>query len=162
MARGYIYYITTDKDKDVCFSEFSYYENLDAINADYVQDTVGESAGEPLRWLKDTVSGMGAKVGDMPGFAFSFQFDKVEQMLRDYFSPKLAKLKEEAAALDLFKVIRSGPALDYICNNQYSDAVELHDNESGSNGTFLSMDDFIRQVRSGAVYYVYGKLILMH
>lgn len=164
MARGHIYCITTDKDMDVSFSESSYYEKLDSIGADYVEDQTKEYSEEPLKWLSDTMFRLGATVGYnfMPGFAFSFNFLKVEQMREDYFRPKLEKLKAEAAGLDLFQVIQRAPNLNWICNNKYTDAIELHDAETGDSGTFLTVDDFIRQVRPGVTYYVYEKVILMH
>lgn len=164
MARGYIYYITTDRDASVSFGESDYYEKLDSIGADYVQDVNAKDSEEPLEGLMGTMSGMGAETApaEMPGFAFTMRFGKVEQMLENYFKPRLEKLKKEAAKLDLSSVIRSGPSLDYICNNQYGDAVELHDAETNDSGTFLTLDDFVRQIRPGATYYVYGKLVLMH
>lgn len=164
MARGNIFYITTDKDADVSFGESSYYEKLDTIGADYVEDQTKERSEIPVRWLSDTMFRLGATVGynSMPGFAFSFSFLKTEQMLQDYFRPKLEKLKADAAAFDLFQVIQSAPRLDWICNNEYTDAVELHDEENGDSGTFLTVDDFIRRIRPGTTYYVYESVILMH
>lgn len=164
MARGFIYYMTTDKTIEPSIDESDYYEKLDGMGCDYVQNETKESSEYPLECLSGMLSEMGAVVTreDMPeGYAFSFRFDKVEQMLQDYFRPKLEKLKKEAAELELEKVIRSAPNLDWICNNEFTDAVELEDPEE-TESSFSSMDNFIRGIHPGVEYYVHDKTVLMH
>lgn len=162
MARGHIYYITTDEHKDVGFDESSYYGRLDALDIDYVLNQTKEDSEIPLEWLQELMQKAGAAIGygyDNGSFAFSFCFEKTEKMQQDYFRPKLEKLKKETEALTLFDVIRAAPSLDTILDNQYGDLVELDDGETES---LVSMDTFIRRIKPGTIYYVYECVILAH
>lgn len=160
MARGNIYYITKDKDRDISFTESDYYDKLDALCLDYVKDQDEEESEAPIGWLRDMLSGLGAAVTEGAGdFAFSFSFGGVEKMQQEYFRPKLEELKKQAEALTLFSVIRSAPCLDQILDNDCGDLVTLA--EDGRD-TDITVDDFIRRIKPGTVYYVYNKVILMH
>lgn len=169
MGRGSIYYITDDKEDDGShFAAYNYYNREDIMGVDYVKDLRGADARAALECLKGKMQQLGASAeyfnGTLIGYedesiAFSFRFDKVEAMLMDYFRPKLEKLKANAKALTLPDVIRSAPSLDFICNNDASDLIEL--NRDGC-ACLLTVDDFIRQVEPGITYYACSHIVLMH
>ncbi len=162
MARGYIYYVTSDKDIDPTFTESNYYDSLDSLGADYVQDCDEEDSVEQISWFEDKLKGMGAVISTdnlQDGFSFSFRFDRVNEMQQAYFKIKLEKLKEEASKLTLFDVIRSAPTLDYITNDTYGDMVEFCGVNSSAT---ITVDNMVRQIEPGVTYYVCNKTILMH
>lgn len=162
MARGDIYYITTKRDDRAShFEESLFYDQLDRYGLDYVEGRDEEQSKDPLRYLKEELEKMGAAVSEEKGtqFAFSFRFPDLEKTRKEYFGPKLEKLKKEAAELDLETVIRRTPCLDMILNDTYSDMVMFTDDLSESTVTF---DDFIRQLKPDTVCYVLGRTILMH
>lgn len=162
MARGYIYYVTKNKDQDVSFTKEQYYESLDRLGIDYVDDMANEDSADILKMLAEMLYKQGAVVGyghSNRDFMFSFVFSDADSMKRNYFEPKLAKLKAEAAALTLENVIRSAPCLDCITNSNYSDLVAFDD---GNATTDMTFDNFIRNLESGVTYYVYRKVILAH
>ena len=163
MARGTIYYVTTDKNASVSFTETKYYDRLDSMKVDYVKDMDEWDSRNSLDYLRTTLSEIGAwsqaHTVTEDSFMFEFKFDRLEEAQRKYFEPKLASLKAQVNALDLFKVIRSAPALDWMLDNEYGDLFEFHDAGSES---LISMDDLIRRVKPGQTYYVYNMCILMH
>lgn len=161
MARGYMYYITKTKDRDVHFHSVFYNEYIDTIGAEYLSDCDETESEEPLKWLADSISNKGAAIGygSMGDFKFSFRFDQLNQAQQDYFRPKLEKLKETVEKLTLFDVIHSAPLLDNIINNRYSDMITFADENTEST---MTVDDFIRQLEPGVTYYVYKRTILMH
>ncbi len=166
MARGYSYYIMSNvmsnNDTDVTFGAGNYYEDLDSLGIEWVEDVDEEKSKEPLEWLADTMSRLGAAVYFSCGsndFVFSFKFSKVEKAQQDWFKPKLEKLKNEAAKLTLSDIIRSEHSLDYIQNDNYGDMITMNDGFSDIN---MTVDDFIRQLKPGVFYYVYKKTVLMH
>ena len=60
----------------------------------------------------------------------------MENARKDYFGPKLEKLKKEVAELDLFKVVKSAPCLDIILNDTCDDMVVLMNKGSEDTLTF--------------------------
>lgn len=160
MARGIIYFITKDKNQVIDFGEQNYYDRLDIIHADYVQDEDEESSATSIEMLKDTINNLGAVIWLGEGdFGFSFRFNAVSEMQRNYFRPKLEALKEKVANLQLFDVIRSAPDLNSIINDDYGNMITLGEEAAGST---ITVDNFIRRVEPGVTYYVYKKTILMH
>ena len=162
MARGDIYYITTKRDDRVSrFEESLFYDQLDRYGLDYVEGRDEEQSKDPLRYLKEELEKMGAAVSEekKTQFTFSFCFPDLEKARKEYFEPKLEKLKQEAAGLTLDAVIRRTPCLDMILNDTYGDMVMFMDGLSESTVTF---DDFIRQLKPDVTCYVLGRTILMH
>ena len=160
MARGTIYFITKDKNQAVDFKEENYYDRLDIIHADYVQDEDEDSSKTSLGMFKDTIGKLGAVI--LPcedDFNFSFRFNAVSEMQRNHFKPKLETLKEKVKNLNLFDVIQSAPDLNSILNDDYDDVITLGEEAVGST---ITVDDFIRRVEPGITYYVYKKTILIH
>lgn len=146
--------------------EGSYNEKLDIIGCDFVQNCSDKSQ---TKQVQDRMYFLGATIDPvtkrMPGYAFSFCFEKESILKRAkerYFSSRFEKLRSTVKTLTLEAIIERAPSLDCICNNEYSDAVELYDQEEGDNGTFITMDDFIRRIRPGVTYYVSESTVLMH
>lgn len=165
MARGSIYYITTNKDDQVRhFNEEMFYDRLDLYGIDYVQDVDETESVHSLQWMRDMFRQMGAGTFDGEDvksrhFAFSFCFHDMENARKYYFGPKLEKLKKEVAELDLFKVVKSAPCLDMILNDTCDDMVVLMN--KGSEDT-LTFDNLIRQLEPDTTYYVFERTVLMH
>ncbi len=162
MGRGNIYYITKNKNKDVSFDERTYYDKLDILGVDYVQNQTKEESEIPLEHMQKVMQMLGAVTGyghDNRDFAFSFWFDDVEKAKQDYFRPKLNNLKQQVEALTLSDVIHSAPYLDFIMDNDQGDLVVFDDEDYECN---VSLDNFIRKLEPHVNYYVYKKVILMH
>lgn len=155
MGRGYIYYITKDKDEEPSFDESDYYDRLDALHVDYVQN---ESSENPLESLQQTLQELGAVLGYGydKNFAFSFSFKDVDKAKREFFEPRLRALKENVAALTLEHMVESEPAFEITPKGDLI-AMEAYYGDS-----LCSVDDFIRSLESGVSYYVYEKVVFMH
>lgn len=168
MARGYIYYVTTDKDQDVSFNKGNYFGKLDILGAvNYMEDQTEVQSEEPLKWLSDTLYRLGAVIGygySLGSFGFSFVFENVPKAQQDWFRPKLELLKKNVDALTLSDVIRSAPCLDHILDDTYNSLIALNDGGQDVNVTAddITVDDLIRRLKPGVTYYVYSKVILMH
>lgn len=160
MAKGYLYYVTTEKTRNVCFNAAVYLDNVNVLGAEYLEDCDENESEEPLKWLADFLGGMGAVIDrdDTGIFRFSFRFYNMESVQQDYFRPKLEKLKETVEKLTLSDVVQHTPELDSVLNDRYGDMIRLEDGRSDS---FVTMDDFIRQLKSGVTCYVYKETILM-
>lgn len=157
MARGHIYYVTPTRYPSVDFKAENYYGTLDAHGIINVKNISWEDSGPALKWLKDTMKKVGAKIGkaDIP-YEYNFSFDKVNKAQDAYFRPKLEKLKKSVQDLSLFDVIRSAPKLDYVLDDKHGDLIELE-------GTgLISVDDFVRGLKPQVTYYVYDHVILMN
>lgn len=162
MARGHMFYITTVKDQDISFSADSYYEKLDAIGTDHLNDLTVEASAGPIQTFLKSMTELGATIeyGHFDDdLEFSFRFVNIEEVQQNWFRPKLEKLKKEAEKLTLFDVIRAATCLDYIVNNDYEDLIAFDTVESNVE---ITVDDFIRQLKPGVTYYLYKKVILMH
>lgn len=162
MARGNIYYISKDVHENVSFDESEYQEKLDIIGTDYIKNMTNEESEPALNCLSTLMYSLGAIIGygyDNKEFAFSFRFEKTEKVKQDYFRPKLDKLKSEVEALTLFDVIHHAPVFDNILNNQCGDLITLND---GTYHTDMTVDEFIRELEPGVIYYVYQNVLMMH
>lgn len=162
MGRGTIYYVTTNKYNGVDFDESDYYDDLSALQVDYVENESKENSEVSLSCLRKTLQEMGAITGygkSNGHFAFSFCFSKLEKAQQKYFKPKLEKLKKQVEDLTLFDVIKSAPCLDFIMDNDCGDLIELHDHPTSVR---ITLDNFIRILKPGVTYYVYEKVIFMH
>lgn len=164
MAGRYLYYVSSDANKMVCFDESDYYDSLNAMDADYVKNMNEAESKEPIKYLENVLSDLGAAIGYSreirdAGFAYSFRFEDVEKMKEQYFKPKLEKLKKEAENLTLYELIRQAPDLNRIINDPYDNMVTLWDVVCE---TTLTMDSFIRETEPKTAYYVYKNVILIH
>lgn len=159
MARGTIYYITDRPDEPVIgFDSISLMKELDAIGADCADDKSSAESVSAVSGLRDDMLHRGARIicnPKTPCFAFALSLDNDDEFKRDYFGPRLAKLKEKAAALQLYDVIQSAPALDDMLNEEYGDRVYF-------NGRLLTYDDFIRQMEQETAYYVLDRVLYLH
>lgn len=161
MGRGNIYYLTKRKDQDISFSERDYYDELDKLQLDYVEDQIGPAAEVPLEYFRKYMKKLGAEIvpGDGDSLAFGFIFSEVEELKKNYFKPKLEKLKKKVDELTLENVINTAPDLDHICNDEFSDLIVL---DVVAYDKQLTVDDFIRELEPNATYYVYHNVIYMH
>lgn len=163
MARGDIFCIKDEERKgSISFDEEQYYDKLETLGIDYVQNKDGDEAAVSIDCLKDTLKGLGAEIHDNVEypFAFAFRFGAVEHMLSTYFKPRLEKLKAEVEKLTLFDITKlSVPSFDHIINDDYDDMVTLMEERAEST---MTLDMFLRQIRPGITYYVHSRIILMH
>ena len=162
MARGVIYFITTNKEQDISFGEEKYQEKLESLQLDYVKDQDDEQSSTPRKTLEKLMLTMGANIAyssDMTDFRLSFCFTDADQAKRAYFGPKLDDLRTQVEALTLDGVIRHAPALDFILDNSYGDIVTLNEEDSEDD---LTLDGFVRRLESGVTYYVYNRVLLTH
>ena len=162
MAKGYLFYVTTDPEEEICFKASNYYERLDALNADNVRDlsTAESKPGlDSLETLFTSHGGICRKNWDR-NLAFDVWF--TEAALADakirHFAPKLERLKAHAAELTLQGIIEKAPELDWIANNTAGDMVALNDGETVRE---LTIDDFIRELKPNTKYYACEHAILM-
>lgn len=166
MGRGNMYYISREKNEDIShFTKDNFEHRLEALLIDYMKDLSESEAQVPLGNLQKAMQELGAitsygySVNGNGKIAYGFVFGSVEEMKKRYFTPKLGKLKANVEALTLFDVIKSAPALDFICNDETTDLIILKENGFEQE---LTMDDFIRHLEAGVTYYVYNRVILMH
>lgn len=155
MGRGYIYYITKDKDAEPSFDESDYYDRLDALHVDYVQHEFSEHV---LESLQQSLQSLGAVpgYGYDKNFAFSFSFEDADKAKREFFESRLRALKKNVAALTLERMVQSEPAFEITPKG---DLIAM---ETDYGDSLCSVDDFIRSLESGVSYYVYEKVIFMH
>lgn len=159
-----MYYITTDLGVEVDFDESDFYDHLEALHVDYVKNMSVQESEDPIRWLDQMLTKLGAAIGYHKelkdgGFACCFRFEDAEKMKAAYFGPKLMKLKEEAEKLTLFELLHRAPELDRIIDDPYDDRVIFRD---AADESMFTKDAFIREIKSGVTYYLYEKVILLH
>ncbi len=176
MGRGCIYYIVKDADLDVdvSFGAENYYEKLDTLMIDYVEDETKEESEPLLKTLREMMENLGAVTGfgsdiGKNHFAFTFRFENADMAKRAYFQPKLTGLKKQVEALTIEDVVKSAPALDFILDNEYGDLITFAESYysnflkcTGQAEIDMSVDEFIRHMESGVTYYVYERVIFMH
>lgn len=164
MGRGNIYYITKKKDADIHFDKTDYYDKLDGLGINHVDNQSEKQSKIPLECLQENMLNLGAITGygyDNNYFAFSFHFDEliIERAKQNYFKPRLEQLKKQVEALTLSDVVQTAPCLDFIVDDNYGDLITFYNGDSECS---ISLDDFIRRLEPGVTYYVYEKVILMH
>lgn len=144
MARGTIYYITERPEEPVIgFDSGSLAEEIDRIGASYADDKNTEESVSALSEIRDDMLHRGARIiydVSRDGFSFALTLDDAFKFKQDYFGPRLAKLKEKAAALQLFDVIQTAPLLDNMLNDEYGDYVCFNGSD------FMTYDNFIRRM----------------
>lgn len=161
MARGNIYYVTTDKDSDVSHKAENYYDSLASLDLDHVKDAYQTAAKEALRWMNDTLYKLGASIGGSTAygdFSFSFYFENVDKAKESWFAPKLEALKKEVEALTLSAVANAEPCLNQL-NDEYGDLVTFND---GVTEITVTWDNFIRLLKPQTTYYVHKNIVLTH
>lgn len=160
MARGTIYYITDRPEELVIrFDSMSLAGEIDAIGASYADNKSTDESVSALSGIRDDMLHKGARIicdVNHDGFSFALTLDNAFKFKQDYFGPRLAKLKEKAAVLQLFDVIQSAPMLDNMLNDEYGDYVCFN----GS--SFLTYDNFIRRIEQGKTYYVLDHVLYLH
>ena len=159
MARGYIYYLTTDPDFDISFSEYDYSENADTMGFSYAEYLSISQSQNPIDSLKTLFENIYGEVNNNNKFAFTAKFSDITKTQYAHFEPKLNKVKDLAGKLTLYSVTQSAPNLDYILNNDCGDLITLFD---GTAEHILTIDDFVRQIKPNETYYVHPNVILMH
>ena len=173
MARGYIFHITTDPDNLGCINASDFFEYLDALSAQYVDDVSPENALVCTNALCKVLENNGFPVvpdteADEDGrdaAAFIIKTGDPESLAAckmRYFNPLLEALKEEVAALELATFASSECntySLTSKINDGYSDMVYLEVGNYG--GSTYTMHEFIRQMNPDTTYYVAANVVLM-
>lgn len=173
MARGYIYHITIDPDSLGCIDSGDFFEDLDALSAQYVEDVSPENAlvctssfdkvltDKGFRTAPDTE----ASEDGRETAAFIIETGDLESLTAckmRYFEPLLEALKKEVATLDLATFATyecNSYSLISKINDDYEDVVYLDVGEYG--GSTYTMHEFIRQMEPNTTYYVASNVILM-
>lgn len=173
MARGYIYHITTTPDNLGCIDASDFFENLDALSAQYVEDVSPDNALVCTSALRKELESDGFPIvpdteADEDGrdtAAFIIKTGNLESLSvckMRYFEPLLEALKKEVAALELatFASYECGAhSLTSKINDDYGDVVYLEAGNYG--GSTYTMHEFIRQMNPDTTYYVAANVVLM-
>lgn len=154
MEMGTLFYITDKPDDDIIrFDKISLRDVLDKTGADYAEQKNISDSTNMVDALRRIMLSKGARiVYDVIGdFSFGFTVDHLEKFQQEHFGPRLVKLKEKVAGLQLFDVIRSAPELNDILNRKHDDYVIMTDEDTTE---IVTWDDFIRRLKPGKEYFV--------
>lgn len=172
MARGILYNITTEPDDLGLMNAVLFYERLDELGADYVEDLRGERAKEGLETLKQALKDAGFPIREITAeekydiyAAFTLLPMDEETLLenrKNYFRSRFTAAKKAMEELDETQFATDSAELyniQMLLDDEYNDAVWLGD-ENGER--VLTMCSCIRELQPNTTYYVAESTIFMH
>lgn len=174
MARGYIYHIVTDPDNLGNMSASNFYEDIDALCVEFVEDSDPAIAAQNTNSFASMLANSGflirpdtdSESQDREVAAFILETGgqhHLDECRKRYFKPLLDALKQEVASMDLDTFVSercNTYSLKSKINDDYGDAVYLDTTDYG--GVLYTMHEFIRGLEPNMVYYVAQNTVLMH
>ena len=173
MARGNIYQIIQKSDTNDAtlehegfpFSYYGFYDDIERLDADYVED---DNSGQAIDFLKELLTNCDFDISEeVPaGQAFSFTTDNETLTLEskcNYFKDAYINFIRKAQEILLPIFASNQAAADHIeetLTERYGDMVWAID-EYG-NGMLMPRDTFIRQLTPDTTYFVTHKTIIIH
>lgn len=167
--RGYIYNIEADPD-NLGITESQFYEHVDALGADYVQDVDPDQAAQLVKDFAEELRKCGFLVtpfqyeDDLGETRDGFMLEtgsmhQLRTAQAAYFGPRMKQLKEAVRDIDPIRFCSDGGYAIELRNmivNPYADVVH------SQNDTCKDLDDFIRDLVEGEVLYIGPDVVLMH
>ena len=62
MARGTVYHLSTDPESMGSMDESNFYDSLDRLNVDFVQNENPENSESSITWLRDKLASSGFEI----------------------------------------------------------------------------------------------------
>lgn len=173
MARGIMYHIAETSEAACGMDENYFYDSLDSLCVDFVQNRTQEEAKEDISNLVHALRCAGFTIGSytgtgpndepVPDCATIVTGD--EQTLHickeNYFRGKLDALKKAVSDLSLETFAEDTFAtynIRMLCEDTMDDAVYYGETYEGIH----SLDGFIRRLSPNRVYYIAPETVLMH
>lgn len=180
MIRGTIYYITADPCPLHAMDESDFYDRVDALEVDYVQNDSAETAAQEIARLRTNLekagfglvlpNGNGEWPGDIevdacapPAFGFvTDSRDALDTARINWFARDLAELKAKVAALtprEFACDTAAAARIVELTSDTCGDAVYL---DMGTGPALYTVPVFMRNLEPGRTYYVAANTVTMH
>lgn len=166
-----MYHITAEPERLGCMTEEDFYDHIDALGADYVQDQDPEDAKYALDALRRRLDDAGFATSDPDpedGYddeAFRFTTggqDALDACKDGWFKDIFKELRSKVAAMTLAQFSRdTGPAygLTELVNDRFGDHAYL---DMGTGPATYTVPSFIRNLEPGRTYYVSSNTVYLH
>lgn len=167
MGRGYIYHISADPEVFPGLDESDFYESLDSMACDYVENC-GAGRADILSGLKNSLKSAGFEIQEenLPDacvFAFcAGDENELKTRQGNWFRGWYNRFKELSQAITLEQFACGTEHIYPIqeaLNDNYDDAVYL---DMGTGPAFYAFMRFMRTLLPDKTYYVEDACVFMH
>lgn len=168
MARGTIYHLSTDPESMGSMDESDFYNFLDRLDIDFVQNENPENSESSLAWLRDKLASSGFEIVEQnlpEGCAFAFQTGSANTLMlakMAWFSDRYRALNRYLGTLSLEDFATSTSKafqISELAEDPRGDAVWL---DEGCGACTKNLLDTVRDLAPDTVFYVAKNTVLMH
>ena len=166
VARGIVYHVTHDADAFGGMSASTFYDSMDAMGCDIIDDQAPEDAAESVARLRAALEKAEFTVEDGPAGGIEIVTKDNERILdrakSNWFRKRFNKLKQRVTLMPLHEF-----ATDVLCpsdlkamiSDDHGDKIWY---DGGDGACMYSLDGFIRRMRPGRRYLVAPNTVYIH